>query len=291
MAGGHAAAAHRDGEVRRQSVEQRAELLGQLPRRLETAVGEVVGERTVHRARHVARDPVEPFLLAAETRRRARVDQQFAHPQRGLDLVRVEDAARVEPGVVLRGDRHRHAVVHRQAERGPALPAAVQHRDLLVPQRAQQEPRARRERAAVGVVGHDLGLRRNAPAAEAFAELRGVGPRMAALRGLRRTGQVAIELRVTRAGNVRLHPRALAGPGVGQVETAIEHDHVRAPEPDRKRFRLHECGPAGHQPCSNRMCSSRCARLWRISAVAPQMRRPPAPGPTYSYTRRGRPPT
>lgn len=42
MAGGHAAAAHRDGEVRRQSVEQRAELLGQLPRRLETAVGETV---------------------------------------------------------------------------------------------------------------------------------------------------------------------------------------------------------------------------------------------------------
>src|SRR6185312_171756 len=89
----------------------------------------------------------------------------------------------------------------------------------------------------------------------------------------RKIGQVVIETGVNRAGNVAQPEFALALAGVGQVEAAVDDQHL-ARRHGRQRGRIDECGEQGHaRPIL-------CSMLRSIAAVAPQMRWPPCTNST-----------
>jgi hypothetical protein len=86
VAGGDAAAAHHDGLLRGALTEDVAELLRQLHRRLETGFCQVLGVGPVSGTRDVSSDTVHGFILATKTNRTARIEQQIAGGETGLDL-------------------------------------------------------------------------------------------------------------------------------------------------------------------------------------------------------------
>ena len=292
VAGGDARTAHRDETRWFATGEECAEFPLQPVGRLEPPVlAQVVGERPVHRPRNVARDPVERFDFATEARRRARVDEQAAGIQVGLHCVGIQQPfqRRRTRGFLqdpwprsLRRNRGWFAGFHGQAERYPARPSAIEHRHAAVPVRPQQRPQARGHGSVVGVVGDDLGVGADAPRGNRLRERVRVGPRMPAIAGVvGLPAQVAIEVCVTRAGNVRGTELALAERRVGQAEAAVDDDEAGGAEHVGKRFGLHERAPVQARLASRAgsTVSIRCSRssssMCSQRAISALLRRQP----------------
>ena len=294
VAGGHARAAHdRDlpgfapGHQALESVPQR------FRREQPPFTVEVVDIGPVDRAGHVAGHRVDGLGLTAEPCTTARVQQQAAGLQVGLHAAGIQQPGLIEAAAVAGRRGRGHRDLHRQAQRLPSRPPAVEHRDPGVPERAQQEPQPRRERAIAAVAGHDLVVRGDAPGAQARAKVLHPRPRVAPATGSGRGGsrQVAIHVRVHGAGHVARCERRRPGIRIGKRVAAIDHRKVFAAQRARQCFRLHQGGPGRRHAVASLIRASRSRRLYRIEAVTPQMRCGTSSGsPRYSSTSRRRPP-
>ena len=179
-----------------------------------------------------------------------------------LHLRGIEQPAFVEPRRIRRRGRgDGHVRFDRQPQRLPALQAAVEDGDALVPQRAQQEPHARGgERTFGRVVHHDLVLWRHAPAPERGSEVGKVGPRMATVVRLAVIGQLAIQVRIERTRDVRNPMRRFAGFRFGEAVARVEDDDVVATQRRGEVFGRHERGPVRSRS-AHRIASRRWRRL------------------------------
>ena len=274
MTSGDAGTAHRDGALRRAAVEQRSELLRKLGYGFEAAVNEIGGIGPVDRTRHVAGNAIDGFDFTAIAFRSARVDQHIVRRKSRRDPGRIEQTAGIECACIV-GRRHgRHGVTGGQTQRDPACPSAVEHGNILMAQCAQQPPQPRSECAITGVVSDDLRFGRNPAATEPAAESVGIGPRVPPGTGTTRSGQIAIEMRVLRAGQMRLAPGGFAGSGIVQREPAVENTQIIGTESANQRFRIDQRGPAtdvGDRHAGFAR-ANRSRRLNRIDAVTPQIR-------------------
>src|SRR5262249_37175577 len=108
----------------------------------------------------------------------------------------------------------------------PLIPTAVQHGDGQVPEPAQQPPQARRNHAALRVIGDDLLAGIDARMTELLREALGIGERVASVLSGLGSGQVLVQVQEARAGNVRL--RVLGAPALrgGEIVAAVEDDPV-----------------------------------------------------------------
>jgi hypothetical protein len=194
----------------------------------------------------VTGDAVDGFDIAAKAFGAARIEQQASGGHARGDRIGVEQSAVVERNGIMPGYDRFDAVVGRQAQRRPARETAIEHSDACVPGNAQQPPQARRECAVTGVIDNDLHVRRHAVATEPVAEVGGRWPGMAPSAQRMRAGQVAVEVRVARAGDVRFLPGAFAGGGIVQCEAAVEDAQIGIVQVRRQRFGIDERGPGGH---------------------------------------------
>ena len=210
--------------------------------------------------------------LAAEALRRPRIDQPAGRlAQARLHVLRGGHPALVErPGVVARHD-HRRRSVQGQSQRLPRGHAAVEHRHVAMAHGTQQPPEPRRRhRAVAGVIGHHLRAGRHAQPRQRAVEIGRLGQRMPAQRrGLAVVGEIAVQVSVARARQVRAAPCRLAGIGISQHVAAV-HQHQARRGPARRPGR-------GGTPSWSRAhgaCSRRRRKFTSIAAVAPQMRWP-----------------
>ncbi len=271
VTGGDAGTAVQHHFLRRTIAEQGVELLAQLDGGLEASVAEIERVMAVARARNMAGRLVQRFDFAAVTFRRARIDQQEGAIGDGaIDLVDARRFAIAIARLVVPRRDLRNRSLDRQAERRPARETTIEHGDGLVPEALHQPPETRGcHRAVAGVVGHDLRLRRDAQPLEHRAEIAVVRHRMApGDRRLAMVGEVAIEVRIAGAGQMRFAPGLFAGfrIGAGQYETAIDDGQVGLAERGSELQRGHQGRPA------HVVASSLCRKFTSIAAVAPQIR-------------------
>ena len=258
--------------------EQAEELRAQLRRCAEHAAIEVVGIGTIARAGDVAGPRVERLDVTAEAFRRTGVEQAArVLSQRGGHGIGISDCIDVKLPGILRLRDHGHVCIDRQAQRQPAREAAVEHGHASMPEQAQQPPEARgRHRTIAGVVDNDLMRGRDPQALEHSPEIRGLGHRVpAGGRRLAMVAEVAVEVHVARAGQVRCVPGALAGAGIGAGKhEARIHDPQRGIAQVRRQRRRIDQGAPLHQVTGSGhvVASSRLRRLTSIAAVAPQIR-------------------
>ena len=275
-----------------------AEFVGQLHRRLEAAFAQVLAHTAgcARPGRGRRRGRCSSFSPRKRSAARASTSRSPASSRACTCSASSRRLSSNCADVRRRRRRRRCWRVDRQAQRRPARPAAIEHRDLLVPERAQQEPQPRGDRAVAVVVGDDLVLRRDAPLAQLRGEIGGVRPGMPALRRACacRTGRDP-GARNARPANVPCWIGSFAGARVGEREAAIDDRQVGAAQRDRQGFRLHQV----FQPAIGlirrvhrqvRVLAAVRRRLNRIDAVAPQIRCPGTPLSTNSSTARGRPP-
>ena len=295
VAGGDAGAAHQHRFGRRAAVQQGLQLGAQFGRRAEAAVAQVQRERPVERAGHVPGDRVDRLDLAAEALAAARVQQPARRLAKARQhLGRIGDARAIEPRRWIRRQRRRHRRIggFRQAGRAPCGQAAVQHRHPAMAQQPEQPPRARRGHAAVArVVDHDLVLRADAPPADPAGEVRRGRQGMPAQPCERMVGKVAVQVCMRRAGQVRSRPGHRAGGRIGQHRARVEQAQRRDRRGRMRRIahrlaQLLDGNQGGPVRIAHAPSSRRRRRLYRIAAVAPQMR---CPGQSYSSTLRARP--
>ena len=110
----------------------------------------------------------------------------------------------------------------------PGLQAAIEDGDFGVAEPAQHPPQARRVDAAVRIDADHLRARRDAEAADGAREVGARGQRVAAVAAGLGGAQVAVEVQVVRARDVRLAVAPLAARGVGKVEAGVDDDRRAA---------------------------------------------------------------
>ena len=144
---------------------------------LEAAVGpQVVAEETVDGARNMATDRIEGFVLAAETVGCPGVNEQHGRGvEVAVDVVRVHFKGVLQLGREGFGNGFRRVGGERLTTASPSLDATVQNGHPIMSQPAQQPPQASGEHAAHVVVGHHLGVRADAKAAQLVGEQVWVG--------------------------------------------------------------------------------------------------------------------
>ena len=134
----------------------------------------------------MAADRIERFVLAAKAVAGARVDQgKRVAGDIGLHRVGIHHpvAHRARHGwlSITRRRRRRHGAGQWPPLLLPLSDAAVEQRDVLVPQPAQQPPQAYGDHAAGVVIDDDLRLRRDAGHPQLVGERLRIGQRMAAV--------------------------------------------------------------------------------------------------------------
>src|ERR1700722_4544316 len=87
---------------------------------------------------------------------------------------------------------------------------------------------------------------------------------MTANTGLRKIGQIAIQVRIHRAGNVSRRVVTLPALDIGKFETAIDYQHIA-------RVQLAQLRRGNQRRIFHFTASNRRTRLSNIAAVAPQM--------------------
>src|SRR5690606_30720268 len=132
---------------------------------------------------------------------------------------------------IVRGDLRRC----RHSRGRPRAEAAIEHGDGLVTEPAQHPPESCRIHPDIIVVSDDLCVRADAPGAELRCERIGRRQWVPARRRRDRRRQIAIEVRVDRARNVRRRECRLAGARVREVEAAIDDPPARILEVGRER--------------------------------------------------------
>src|SRR5204862_3736843 len=105
----------------------------------------------------------------------------------------------------------------------PFRQAAIEHRNGVVTDPAQEPPQPRSHCAVARVVADDLVRRRDAATAEPIGESIWIGQGMAAVASGLRRRQVAVEAREERAGDVPFAVLLLAELWLRQVVAAVEH--------------------------------------------------------------------
>jgi hypothetical protein len=116
-----------------------------------------------------------------------------------------------------------------------------------VTQPAQQPPGACGVHAALCVVSHDLLALFEATRSQVGDQLGAIRQGMAAIGAGLRAGQVVIQMQILRTRDVAGGVGLFAGPGVGQIETAVNHEDAawRSGEPFREVRRGDQCGVVG----------------------------------------------
>ena len=254
MTGGHPAAALHDQFARCAVTDQRPPLLTQRVGRLEASVvGQIELEETVHRARNMAADRVQRFVLAAEAIRRAGIDQQPpGGRQIGPHRIGIGDRQHFAQWIG-HGLQRTHRGVERTAVGLPGGQAAIEHRHVAMTDPAQHPPQPGSEHAAGVVIGHHPVRRRNAALTQQRNERFRCRQRVTAIAAGLGRRQVAIEMHEQRARNVAGTPGGFAGLRTGQIMSAIHHDHPGV------RHRVGQ-GGRGNQCCTHAVASASQSR-------------------------------
>ena len=133
----------------------------------------------------------------------------------------------------------------RQAGTLPGGKSAIEHRDRLMPEPAQEPPQPRGESARALVVTDDLHARVDTEPSEGRREGLDWRQRMAAGAGRAWCRQVLIEVCVERVRDVAGRVCLRAPSGTGEVETTVDDRPVGVLEVCRQLPRFDECGEHG----------------------------------------------
>lgn len=143
--------------------DQGKKFVTQLGCRAKAAIGiQVVAEKPVARPRDMATNRIKRFVLAAKAIRNTGVNQaQFTAFEAGQYLIAADD-----PVVTLDFKNGRNRLWPLAGQGAPFLDplpdTAIEQRNTIMPQPAQQPPQARCDHAPIVVIGDDRGLPRNA---------------------------------------------------------------------------------------------------------------------------------
>ena len=151
--------------------------------------------------------------------------------------IRVNDHALVGHAPEDRGFRIGHVGGHHQTCISPRLKPAIEHRHPTMSEPAHQPPQPNRHGATQVVVRHHLGPVFYTLRAEPARERLAVGKGVATGRRRHRTGKIAIQVCISRAGDMGLPIGALTLVRVGQIEAAIHHHPVLSMDVFGKRLR------------------------------------------------------
>lgn len=197
-------------------------------RKKKTVATQVVIERPVDGAGNVAGHAVDRFNVPSVTLSAARVHQaqimRAVHRRQYVVCLQGYCQRRTarEPDWLHSDD----CVIHGKSVRLPALPAAIEHRNRLVSQPAQQPPQSRSYRAAARVVRNHLRIRSDTPLPQPGNQLIRIRQGMPPGVGPHGRGKIAVKMCVDGSRNVRLPPGKLAGIGTRKVKPAVDNSHT-----------------------------------------------------------------
>jgi hypothetical protein len=222
----HARSALQHDAVRRCRADERAERFAQFVRGFEAAFRcQVVFEEVIERAGDMPADGIDRLVLAAIAVGGAGIDQQMvARADAALDRLRVDGHLQRGAGLERALRLCRYGAVERVARGFPRLQAAVEQRDGIVTEPAQQPPQTRGVHAALRIVCNNLLPLVQAEARELRDERGAFGQRMAPVRARLDAGQIAVQMEIVGAGNMSLRVGLFARLGCGEIEAAIEDE-------------------------------------------------------------------
>ena len=213
---------------RRRIAEHGGKAGAQFGHRFHPPIGfEIVFEKAVARAWNMPTNGVHGFVFAPEAVGASRVK----HQKLGMIEIRQHfghiDAQawprpRFEPNRRPRPD----LLTERMPCRPPGGKTAVQQRNAVVTQPAQEPPKPSGHHAASVVINYNLRRRNNTKTAKAFGQLRGVRQGMTAIAAIHRPRKIAVKVEKSGSREVAFTIGTFAGRRVGKLVANIDHQPV-----------------------------------------------------------------